>query len=989
MTMFRVLGWIAALTICWVASVAAAGAAASADEVAGRRAALVIGNSGYENLPALPNAVNDAERVGAVLREANFEVTVGENLDKASLEKTVRAFLQTLNDSDVALFYYSGHAVQVAGENFILPVDASLKSAYDLEVESYSVSSLLDYMRAASGLQILVLDACRDNPFRSGEYFLGEKKIDVKGEKGLASIAPRQGALIVYSTAPNEVAFDGAGDISPFAGSFAENVLTPNREIRDVLTKVRSEVIDKTAGKQVPWDVSSLTSQFYFVSAQNLLTLSRNVTEVRVLPETTRIELDIAPPIASGSMSLSAVFEKLPATGLLLLDEKAVKAGAPFDAARISDVVYVTDPGQKAVELIPYSILSDTGLSANGAVAVVFDPTAKADAPAVAAAPDVSADAVTVAVNSDVGTGFEPLPAVIRGAPGKDGWFRIDRRDAATQVALDQTMLIVGDLVKAEDLPKVKVRPALGAQTAEAKVVLTPLGDQPEAKPLVIAVAAQTNACDELAAEPLDIQAVTDGVYPNDIKVKDAMTACEKAISDFPAVARFKFQYGRVLYADGHYEAAVKMMRAALDQGHVRAGQFLGRLYQIGSGVERDPAKAPALFETAADRGDPYGQYSLGKALVEGNGVKQDLKRGMDLLARAAESGHTYALNQLGSEYLYGTRVKKDVERAYVMFEKSAGRGDVWGEVNLGLMYRDGVFVKKDPARAYELFEQANGKLHPYAGTLMAMMDRDGGKADSATLLKLFRQSAGRGDGWGAYYAAEMLSGEGSNAGDRETATRLYALAAAQKAGKATATSRAKLEAMPEAQLVAEIKTLLTEMGATGVPTGDALSEADRKAASGLLGTDAPIETVDLLVALARQQWIELDAALGHAVMRHAVNLSGAWRISMTRLPTAILCLTAMAASGCTVMPPMLEPEPTLIRVIKPAPARKTTVKTTPVYRPPTRRRPSMPVVTQPPVMVPVQGGGGGGGGGGPSGGGGGPSGGGGGNEGPSGGGWG
>lgn len=854
---------VALLVALFAAGLSPASAANSsidvASEVAGRRAALVIGNSDYSALPALPNAVNDAERVTEVLRQANFEVTVGKDLDKRGLEKSVRAFLQTLNDGDVALFYYSGHAVQVAGENFILPVDASLKSAYDLEVEAYGVTSLLDYMRAASGMQILVLDACRDNPFRNQQYLLGDRKVDA-GDKGLASIAPRQGALIVYSTAPNEVAYDGTGNVSPFAGAFADRMLSPDREVREVLTTVRNDVIQQTGGRQVPWDVSSLTSQFYFVSAQNLLSLSESVTEVRVAPGTKKIQLGIAPPIASGTMKLTASFEKLPEAGLLLLDDTTIRRGEVIDAQDIGKVVYLSDAGQQSVELIPYVIRSDTGLSASGAVAVVFDPEAAPPPEAVVASGEKAlpspAEATTVNVRSDIGTGFEPIPAVLRGARDPAKWFRIAARSPATQIAVDQTMLIVGDVVAAEDLPKIKVRPALRTEEPEPKIVLTPVAATAEARPVVIQVGAQTNPCDTLAAEPLDIQAVTEGVLPNDIKIAEGLAACKQAVGEHPNVARFKFQYARVLYADGQFEQSVKMAEAASDQGHVRAGQFLGRMYQIGSGVEHDPAKAVPLFETAANRGDPYGQYSLGKALVEGNGVKADVERGVELLARAAESGHTYALNQLGSEYLYGKNVKKDVQRALVMFEKSAGRGDVWGEVNLGLLYRDGQAVKKDPARAYELFRTANEKLHPYAGTLMAMMDRDRGRADRTALLKLYRESAGRGDGWGAYYAAELLSAKGASEEENGEAIRLYALAAGQKAGKATERSRARLKTLPAARVVAEIRALLGASGAKNLGSGKKLSDAERDAAHDILGAKAPRDSVDILIALARQQWI-------------------------------------------------------------------------------------------------------------------------------------
>src|SRR5690606_1315135 len=128
-----------------------------------------------------------------------------------------------------------------------------------------------------------------------------------------------------------------------------------------------------------------------------------------------------------------------------------------------------------------------------------------------------------------------------------------------------------GDLVKAEDLADVRVRPSLKSE-GEAQIVLAPAVIVPEARPIVIAVDAEVNACDQLAAEPLDIQAVTEGVYPNDIDIAKALEACRDAVAQFPDIARFKFQYGRALYADGAFGEALDMMRAALDEGHVRAG---------------------------------------------------------------------------------------------------------------------------------------------------------------------------------------------------------------------------------------------------------------------------------------------------------------------------------------------------------------------------------------------------------------------------------
>lgn len=858
----RLLFGVALLLIVLGAEQGQAASAPLDAEVLGRRAALVIGNANYASLPGLANPASDAARVGTILRKAGFEVTLAEDLGKAELEQAVRDFLRTLNDGDVALFYYSGHAVQVAGENFILPTDASLDSPYDLEVQSYRVSSLLDYMRAATGMQILILDACRDNPFLNNEFFLGDKK-ERAAKKGLATLAPRRGSLIVYSTAPDQVAYDGGGEMSPFAQAFTQNILSPNREVREVLTTIRNEVIGLTAGRQVPWDVSSLTSQFYFVSVQNVLALTESTTEIRVPADTREVRLRIDPPVASGTLSLTALFDRAPVSGQLLLDGRQLAAGEPVAVSRLGDVVYRSDGSGRSIELIPYTIRADSGQTAKGAVAIIFDPdTASApdEPPLLVGGADEPAPApITVAVAKDVGTGFAPVPALARGVEPGSGWLKVTQQEGA-HLAVDRSLLVVGDVVRAEDLSRAAVRPELKASGRPAEIVLTPVSAA--AKPVVIAVEPQINACDRLAAEPLDVQAVTDGVLPNDLRIAEALDACGKAVAEFPDVARFRFQLGRVLYADGRFDEAVAALRAAFDGGHARAGQFLGKLYQFGAGVERDPAAAVALFEKAAARGDPYGQYALGRALIAGSGVGADVRRGIELLTRSAESGHTYALNQLGAEYLYGNHVAKDVERAFVMFKQSAARGDVWGEVNLGLMYRDGVQVPRDVAKAYELFRSAHGKLHPYAGTLMAMIDRDGGKADDASVLALFRESARRGDSWGAFYAAQMVAKNPAYAQGEGEVLRLYALAAGQNGGKAAANARKELQGRAAGELAREVQRTLIRLGASGIDVDGRIGPKVREAAAGLLERQPPQAPAELLIALVRLEWLRTQPRL-------------------------------------------------------------------------------------------------------------------------------
>ncbi|MCT7374125.1 caspase family protein [Chelativorans salis] len=838
---------------------------AHAERVEGRRAALVIGNSAYSALTPLPNAVKDAHRVSDVLARANFEVTIGNDLDKAGLERTIRDFLRSLDDGDVALFYYSGHAVQVAGENFVLPVDASLSSSYDLEVESYNISNLLDYMRQTSSLQILILDACRDNPFRSEYYYTGDKKVDVKGNKGLASLTPRQGSLIVYSTAPDQVAYDGAGELSPFTESLTDHILTPNKEVRQVLTDIRSDVIARTNGRQVPWDVSSLTSQFYFVTKQNLLVMGESLTEVRVSPQARRVELDIPPPVASGGMVLTASFDQAPKSGTLMLDDRKIEPGAPIDMERLHDVVYIAESEEPSVELIPYTVASADGHKVSGAVAIVFDPELPppgeaSGVPVAAQEPEKAPEAeapVQLALATNVGTGFLTISdAMPRTEKLSQGWYRINERSPSAQVALGSRMLSEGDLVKSEEVAQLAIRPSLRIVDTDARVVLEPVGRSAAEAPVVINVNASVNRCDELAGDALDIQGVVDGVYPNDIRVEEALAACREAVAASPGVARFHHQLGRALYASGDYEAAIAEFETAHAAGHVRSGQLLGRFYQLGAGVEKDPEKAIPLFQTAADRGDAYAQHSLGKAYLEGNGVPEDDRRGIELLTRAAEAGHTFAMNQLGAEYLYGNRVEKDAERAHRYFRESYERGDVWGAMNLALLYRDGEGVEKDTDRAKELLTQAHEGMHPYAGRLLALMLVDEGSTDQRSLFQLFRESADRGDATGALYAADMMQRDRSLMAEEGEDIWLLAFALSRNAGAASESARDALTAMSGRLVNSEIQRTLLRMGSRDVQVDGVLGPRTRQAAEAILGRPAPQAPHELLSELVAQEWI-------------------------------------------------------------------------------------------------------------------------------------
>lgn len=232
--------------------------AVSADALADRRVALVMGNSAYQNVPGLPNPKNDASDMTAKLKDLGFEVVTGLDLDLVRMRGTARDFIKKLDKADIALFYYSGHGLQVNGNNYMAPVDAHLSSYDDLDFETLPMDLVLAAMERSSKVNLVFLDACRDNPLAENlARSLGTRSGFVG--RGLAKLGSGVGSLIAFATQPGNVAFDGSGRNSPFTTALLRHLGTPGQDITRDLVHVRRDVLEATNGKQVPWDNSSLT----------------------------------------------------------------------------------------------------------------------------------------------------------------------------------------------------------------------------------------------------------------------------------------------------------------------------------------------------------------------------------------------------------------------------------------------------------------------------------------------------------------------------------------------------------------------------------------------------------------------------------------------------------------------------------------------------------------------------------------------------------
>jgi hypothetical protein len=230
----------------------------------GARVALVIGNGAYRYHDPLRNPVNDAAGVAQALAGLGFRVIHKPDLTRAEMMQAIEEFGARIAGSEAALFYYAGHGVQIKGTNYLIPVDAKITDAGDVDDQAVNVDSLFETMwRARAGLNIIILDACRDNPFRG----LSEVKAAFLRDLAPGLAPPRNapaGTLIAYATDPGRVASDGSGHHSPYTRALLRYMPQPGLKLDDLFKRVREHVIENTDGEQTPWENTSVVGDDFF-----------------------------------------------------------------------------------------------------------------------------------------------------------------------------------------------------------------------------------------------------------------------------------------------------------------------------------------------------------------------------------------------------------------------------------------------------------------------------------------------------------------------------------------------------------------------------------------------------------------------------------------------------------------------------------------------------------------------------------------------------
>jgi Caspase domain/Putative peptidoglycan binding domain len=231
---------------------------------ADKRVAFVVGNGAYKNVAPLPNPAADAKSMAKVLRNVGFDVVEGTNLTRDKMTERLLEFGKKAEGADVALFFYAGHGIALNGTNYLLPVDADIKSEMDVKLGSaVNVDVTLEQTMADAKVKLVFLDACRDNPFAS-KIKSNSPTRSLSVQQGLAEMKSGEGTLIAFATGPGQTALDGeVGTNSPFTRALMANLTTPGVEIQQAMTKVRAQVNEETNKGQLPWGHTNLIGAVY------------------------------------------------------------------------------------------------------------------------------------------------------------------------------------------------------------------------------------------------------------------------------------------------------------------------------------------------------------------------------------------------------------------------------------------------------------------------------------------------------------------------------------------------------------------------------------------------------------------------------------------------------------------------------------------------------------------------------------------------------
>lgn len=644
------------------------------------RYAIVIGNANYSSVPSLKNALADARVVAKFLRSQGYTVQYHEDITKRGFETMLRRVLFDVDKNTEVVVFFAGHGFQIGTENYLLPVDADLDSIYDVPFEAVSLGSLVGIIGARARLQVVILDSCRDNPFAGKEVLtrIGNELRETR--TGFSSQAAPLNSMLIYSTSPGSIAYDGEGVNSPFTAALIEEASTqPDALVKDVFERVRRVVYERTLGRQVPWDSSTLIEPASFGIGSDLAKpiavdghgggetrgrariadvtklVSTDKTALPVAETRAHLDVDFVPEVEIGvalqraldlAPSDRVTFLKGPDLGnLVLIDEAGFRRnveGDTLSGTEIDKLLLINESQQ-----IRAMTLQENRIH----------------------------DAISVSINSSdqlISLSFVPDPCDFHAGdhldPGGMGLTRY-----ANELQPEAALAACEASIARE--------PNVGRYHYQRGRALVALRRNDEAK-LAFESArdlGHVRAWQALANALMNEERQTGGLIN-----QQARTAVLELFARGVEAGDPYAYYGlgrQLMRFGGTPESEIEgydLMMRALEVGHTFAMNELGYFYLDEDGEFYDPERGLRFLQESADREDIYGFNNMGIVHLRGlGGSPVDYPAAFEMFMKAALGGHPNGPANVGWMYLEGQADGgADNAKAVEWFAKGLERGD-------------------------------------------------------------------------------------------------------------------------------------------------------------------------------------------------------------------------------------------------------------------------------------------------------------------------
>ena len=764
--------------------------------------ALLIGNADYTQTRPLKNTLADVRELESALSELGFRTIRKENLTVDQMDDALNEFVAQLRADDMALFYFSGHGVQVDAANYLLPIDFAKGGS--IRRGAMDAESVRSAMERKARVRVLVLDACRNNPF-------GEGKGDVIGLAKMSAKA--EGTLVAYATAANKLASDNPrGRLGLYMTHFADELRRETVELGTVFDRTQQRVYAASGKAQLPEISDNVIGKLYLrgtPSASQAPDPAVPAVQVATPPaetaaeawerlEGTDSEADLKRFITTysgqkggASTWLALAEERLRALPSIFAEREAQRLEGEWRAA----LEAITRTGSSAAG----SAFSRDYGKAPGALVALADAyrTGQGLEESLEEATRLyrlAADQGDVIAMTQLGR-----LAVNGGEAGQDdgaavGWYRraADHGHAPAQALLGLAYERGLGVEQSFDAAVEWYRRAADQGDPDGKAYLG------WAYATGRGVELDLNDALELCQEAADSgspqgQVFLGRMHENGYGVdRDHAVAAELYRSAAArGSAEGQVSLGR-LYEDGRgveldYQDALELYRSAAARGSAEGQVSLGRMYEDGRGVERDYETALEWYGSAAGQGNAEGQYRLGTMLYAGKGTVQRYDAAIARYLEAADQGHAAARISLGDIYWDGAGAKKDrrkakgwYQEALAAYREAAEMGDVEAQKKLGWMYDNGSGVKKDPRSATSWYRKAADQGYPDAQSLMGQryFEGTGVRKNRTEAVRWYRLAADQGHADAQFRLGQSFqSGEGVKK-DRGEAANWYRAAA-------------------------------------------------------------------------------------------------------------------------------------------------------------------------------------------------------------------